>query len=84
MQTRVARLAETVWRAAGEDVDRDRQGERRSSMAADVPKMEDDTPEPAGRELGGARGVTWETEGWAAPLTDEEADAFLGIDPRLA
>jgi len=41
----------------------------------------DVTPIPvmkAERELGGARGVTWEAAGWDAPMTDEEVYEFLG------
>ena len=36
------------------------------------------------RELGFARGLTWEVEGWDAPMTDEEVDEFLGIGPKGA
>ena len=32
----------------------------------------------ARRELGFARGVTWEAPGWDAAMTDEEVDDFLG------
>ena len=32
----------------------------------------------AQRELGGARGVTWEAPGRDAAATDEEVDDFLG------
>jgi len=31
------------------------------------------------RELGFAAGEVEETEGWERPMTDEEADAFLGL-----
>lgn len=72
--------------AAGEKhvVARDSPSRRILSMAFDDPNTENAPPEPAGRVLGGARGLTRETEGWAAPMTGEEADAFLGIGPRLA
>ena len=40
--------------------------------ATPIPEMK------ARRELGGARGVTWEAAGWDAAMTDEEVDEFLG------
>jgi prevent-host-death family protein len=32
-----------------------------------------------GRQLGAARGLTSEVEGWERPMADSEADEFLGI-----
>ena len=37
-----------------------------------------------GRELGMARDVTTEVDGWDAAMTDEEVDEFLGIGPKGA